>query len=216
MYYPYIRQQVRQSARSITVVGQGEVLALPDTAVNQLEVNTTSEQLSEAQRENAAIMTNIIQALDQLGIQLENIQTVNYSIFPRYDYVNGEQIFKGYEVSNSISVKLTNIQQVGEVIDTAVEHGANRVSNIQFSVENVDRYKQESIVKALQNAQMKAQTIADTLQLQIAPQPVRVTEVENGSQSTPFFKAAMSESVSTPIEGGQISVRSTMRVQYEY
>ncbi|MFC5602272.1 SIMPL domain-containing protein [Sporosarcina koreensis] len=216
MYYPYIRQQARQPNRSITVVGQGEVFAKPDIATIQLEVNTTNEHLSEAQRENSTTMINIIQSLIAMGIPQENIQTVNYSIFPRYDYVNGEQIFRGYEVSNSISVKLTDIQHVGNVIDTAVEQGANRVSNIQFSVEDVDRYKQEAIVHALQNAQMKARTIADTLQLQIAPQPVRITEVENGGQPTPLFKATMSESVMTPIEGGQISVRSTMRVQYEY
>lgn len=216
MYYPYIRHQTRQSIRSITVVGQGEVFAKPDIAIIQLEVSTTNDQLTEAQQQNSAIMNNVIQSLIQMGVPQEHIQTVNYTIFPKYEYVNGEQLFKGYEVSNSISVKLTDIQQVGKAIDTAVEQGANRVSNIQFSVEEVDRYKQESIVKALQNAQMKARTIADTLHLQLAPQPVRINEVENGAQPTPLFKATMSESATTPIEGGQISIRSIMRVQYEY
>lgn len=215
MYYPYIHQQVRQPGHSITVIGQGEVFAVPDIATIQLEVNTTNERLSIAQQENAATMNNIIQTLIQMGIPRENIQTVNYSVYPKYDYVNGEQVFKGYEVANSIMVKLTDIQQVGNVIDTAVMQGANRVSNIQFSVEDVDRYKQESIVRALQNAQLKARTIAETLHLQIAPQPVRVNEVENGGQPAPLFKATMSESAATPIEGGQISIHSTIRVQYE-
>lgn len=187
----------------------------PDVATIQLEINTQSEELQVAQQENAALMNQVIQSLYQLGIPQENVQTVFYSIFPKYDYIDGEQVFRGYEVTNAIAVTLSEIQQVGNVIDTAVANGANRVSNVQFSIENTELYKQESIVKALQNAQMKAHTISDTLHLQIDPQPVKVIEVENGGQPVAFKAVAMSDSA-TPIEGGQVSIRSTMRVQYTY
>ncbi|MCG7342619.1 SIMPL domain-containing protein [Sporosarcina sp. ACRSL] len=216
MYYPYIRQQVGRASRSITVVGHGEVFVEPDIATIQLEVQTISERLREAQQENARIMNNVLQSLYQLGIPRENIQTAAYTIFPRYDFINGEQVFRGYEVTNSISVKISDILQVGTVIDTAVKNGANRVTSIQFAVEDVERPKQEAIVKALENAQVKARTIANALNLQIDPQPVKIIEVENGGQPIPLLKAVAFESVTTPIEGGQISIRSTMRVQYEY
>lgn len=215
MYYPYIQQHTKQNNRQIVVVGHGEVMVEPDVATIQLEINTQSEELQVAQQENAALMNQVIQSLYQLGIPQENVQTVFYSIFPKYDYIDGEQVFRGYEVTNAIAVTLSEIQQVGNVIDTAVANGANRVSNVQFSIGNTELYKQESIVKALQNAQMKAHTISDTLHLQIDPQPVKVIEVENGGQPVAFKAVAMSDSA-TPIEGGQVSIRSTMRVQYTY
>lgn len=215
MYYPYIRQQVEKPSRLITVVGHGEVSAEPDIATIQLEINTLSKELQEAQQQNTTLMNQVIQSLYQLGIPKENIQTVFYSVVPSYDYINGEQVFRGYEVTNAIAVTITDIQQVGNVIDTAVSNGANRVSNVQFSVENVELHKQEAIAKALQNAEMKARTVANTLHLQMYPQPIKVMEIENGGQPTAFKAVAMSNS-GTPIEGGQISITSTMRVQYEY
>ncbi|MDN4607866.1 SIMPL domain-containing protein [Sporosarcina highlanderae] len=216
MYYPYIRPQVKQSSRLITVIGNGEVAVVPDIAKIQLEINTHNVELHEAQQENAALMNQVIQALYQLGIPRENIQTVSYSIFPRYDYIDGEQIFRGYEVTNAIAVTLSDIQQVGTVIDTAVASGANRVSNVQFSVENAEPHKQAAIVKALQDAQVKARTIANTLHLQIDPEPINVTELTGGEEPPVAFMSVNMAVSGTPIEGGQISIRSTIRVQYEY
>ncbi len=215
MYYPY-HQQIRTPNRLITVVGLGDIFIEPNIATVQLEVVTVNEQLSEAQRENATDMNNVIQSLLRLGIPRENIQTVSYNIFPKYDYVNGEQIFRGYEVNNAISVKITDIQQVGRVIDTAVENGVNRVSNIQFTVEDTERYKQEAIVRALRNAQTKARTIADALQLQTEPQPVKIIEVEQGGQPVPFQALAKSNQMTTPIESGQIIISAMLRVQFRY
>jgi len=216
LYYPYLHQQVNQTSRKIIVIGNGEIAIEPNIATVQLEVVTVNEQLSEAQQENATAMNNVIQSLLRLGIPRENIKTVSYTIFPKYDYVNGEQIFRGYEVSNAISVKITDIEQVGEVIDTATENGANRVSNIQFTVENAEQYKQEAIVRALRNAQMKARTIANALHLQAEPQPVQIVEVEQGGQPVPFQALAKSNQTTTPIESGQIIITATLRVQFQY
>lgn len=215
LYYPYIHQQVKKTSRHITAVGNGKVAVEPNVATIHLEINTRSEELQEAQQENAALTNQVIQSLLRLGVPRENIQTVAYTIFPRYDFRDGEQIFRGYEVTNAIAVTLTDVQQAGAVIDVAVANGANRVTNVEFSVEDIELHRQEAIVKALKNAQSKARTIAETLHLQIDPQPVNIIEVERSGQPVAFKSVAMSDST-TPIEGGQIMIQSTMRVQYEY
>ena len=68
---------------------------------------------------------------------------------PQYDYVEGRQVFRGYEVINSINVTIKNIEQVGTVIDTAVRNGVNQVSNIRFTVENEHIPYQEALSLAL-------------------------------------------------------------------
>ncbi len=175
-----------------------------------------NQQLSEAQQENAVAMNNVIQSLLSLGIPRENIQTISYTISPRYDYVDGKQIFRGYEVSNAISVKISDLQQVGLIIDTAVANGANRVSNIQFTVEDTERYKQEAIVRALRNAQLKARTIANELQLQVEPQPIKIVEEQHGVQPIQLQTFAKAAETTTPIEGGQIMISATLRVEFQY
>ncbi|WP_252503818.1 SIMPL domain-containing protein [Sporosarcina sp. Marseille-Q4943] len=211
-----MHQQVKRASRKIIVIGNGEIAVEPNIATVQLEVVTMDEQLSVAQQENAVTMNNVIQSLLRLGIPQENIKTVSYTISPRYDYIDGQQVFRGYEVSNAISVKITDIQQVGRVIDTAVENGANRVSNIQFTVEDAERYRQEAIVQALRNAQMKARTIATELQVQVEPHPVKILEEELGGQPVPLQSFARTDQVTTPIEGGQIVIAAKLRVQFQY
>lgn len=212
----YHQNVFRQPVRKITVVGNGQVAVEPDVATIQFEVRTVDEQVRVAQEENAAIMNQVIQSFVQLGIPRANIQTVSYTIYPKYDYVDGEQVFRGYEVNNAISVKLTNIDQVGIVIDTAVANGANRVSSIQFSVEDPSMYEQEAIVAALQDAQTKAQTIAKSMQLAVPPQPIRIVEEVNRVSPTPYYSVAAAEKSTTPIEKGQLVITATMRVDYSF
>src|SRR5690606_20881763 len=90
------------------------------------------------QKENTNATTNIVEALLQLGIPKENIQTTQYSIDIQYDFEDGKQIFRGYKVTHLLQVTVENIEQTGLIVDTAVNNGANTVSNIQFTLQNPD------------------------------------------------------------------------------
>ena len=79
-------------------------------------------------------------------------------------------------VINAIAVKTINIEQAGKIIDTAVQNGANQVSNIHFTVANEQAYYQQALSRALENAVAKAQTISRTMQLQLEPQPIKIIE----------------------------------------
>lgn len=212
MYYPYI-QMPRHHRRIMTVTGIGNVSIAPDIVRIQLEVITENKQLQRAQQENASVMSGVIESLVALGIDRNNIQTVSYNITPQYDYLEGEQRFRGYQVTNAITVQTTNIQQIGAIIDTAVQNGVNRVSNIQFTVADEQKYYQQALSLALENAVAKAETIARTMQLQLEPQPIRIVEEISGQ---PVAYRALASEVSTPIEQGQVSIHAKVEVQFEY
>ena len=216
MYYPYVQQMTRQQQRVMTVTGIGSLKITPDIAQIQLEVSTENKQLNHAQKENAYEMNQVIDSLLKLGIDRENIQTISYTIVPQYNYIEGEQVFRGYEVTNAITVKVTDIDQVGNVIDVAVQNGANRVSNIQFKVENEQLDYQQALSLALKNALAKAQTIAGTMQLQLDPHPIKIVE-ELRAEPIAYRTFAAKEMIgSTPIEQGQITISATVKVQFQY
>jgi len=216
MYYPYVQQYTHQQRRVMTVTGIGSLSVAPDTVQIQLEVRTESQQLSLAQQENAAAMNQVIESLVQLGISREDIRTASYNVTPQYDYIEGKQLFRGYEVINAITVKITNIEQVGNVIDVAVQNGVNNVSNIQFTVGDEQLYYQQALSLALKNALAKAQTMADTMKLKLDPTPIKIVE-EHGTESVaPRMFAAKEMSGSTPIEQGQIMINATVEVQFQY
>ncbi len=202
--------------RVIKVTGSGQVAAKPDMVQFQIEVVTTGQDVSEAQEQNAVTMNQVIQSIVELTIPRESIQTAAYTISPRYDYIEGRQVFRGYEVSNAITVKLTDLTQVGTVIDTAVQNGATHISSIQFTISNEDIYYQQALKVALQNAKLKAKTIAEKMKLSLYPQPIEIVEISN-SRPAPYQAAYnMNEASSTPIEPGQLTISATVNVKFRF
>jgi len=216
MYYSSAHLLTCPPLRVITVTGNGKVAAQPNYVQIRLEVTTVGKDLSEAQQENATIMNRVIQSILALNIPREDIQTAAYNIIPTYDYIEGKQVFRGYEVTNAITVKVRDVSQVGTVIDTAVKNGANHVSGIQFRVEDADAYYQQALRLALQNAQMKAKTIAETMKLSLHPQPIEIVEEFNEPPVLYKSVAMADQSLATPIEQGQITISADVRVKFQY
>lgn len=203
--------------RTISVNGEGSITVPPNYALLQIEVTTEGSEVEEAQQRNATIMNQVIQSILELGIPRENIQTAAYNIFPRYDFVDGKQVFRGYEVTNAISVKIPDISMVGKVIDTAVGNGANRISSIEFRLDNEEVYYQRALSKALLNAQLKSKTIAETMKLSVSPQVIEVVENHEGSPVVPYRAMLLESSAgATPIEQGVITITSRVTVKFQY
>ncbi|WP_249870660.1 SIMPL domain-containing protein [Oceanobacillus saliphilus] len=220
MYYPYVphsrQPEPDLERRTLRVTGEGSVSVQPDIARIQLEVITENVSLSQAQQENAQIMSRVIDALLNLGIERGNIQTTAFNITPRYDFIDGQQVFRGYEVRNQITVEVTAIDQVGNIIDVAVQTGVNRVSNIQFTVQNRQLYYQQALVSALENAREKAQTINETMQLNLDPTPIRIVERVIDTPITYNMLTLAAETFTTPIEPGEIVIMAKVEVQFRY
>jgi len=209
--------QYRQSfSREMTVQGSSSLSVEPDTASIQLEVVTEDEQLSQAQQDNTIRMNEVIQTLLQAGIARGNMQTKAYGIHPLYDYVDGKQEFRTYQVTHSLIVVIEDINQVGRVIDLAVRSGVNRVSNIQFTLENREGYDQRALSDALQNAINKAATMAETLNVNLDSTPIKIVE-EKSDIGRPFQPFATADvSLTTPIQPGEIEIEARVEVKFRY
>ena len=120
-------------ARTMKVYGNGKVAVKPNVAIVQLGVVTENKFLHKAQQENTEKMNKVLQTLVNLGIPNKDIQTSAFIINPKYDYQNGKQFNQRYQVMHMLQVRLTHIDQVGIVIDTVVNQGVNRISDIRFT-----------------------------------------------------------------------------------
>lgn len=214
MYYPYVQQ--RSGKRILTVIGNGLITVQPDTVQVYVEVQTQHEELEVAQQENATAMNRVIEALLNFGIDHEHMQTVSYNITPQYDYIDGEQRFRGYAVSNVIKVTSVFIEKIGGIIDIAVKNGANSISNIQFFVADEQAAYEKALSLALNDANQKARAIGETMQIQIERIPIKIIEERKETPVIPQLFIAKEMSSTTPIEPGQLSIRASVTVQYQY
>ncbi|MFX3634134.1 MAG: SIMPL domain-containing protein [Candidatus Pristimantibacillus sp.] len=199
---------------TIEVLGEGRVSAAPDQAIIVLGVETEGTVLSEVQAENGEMMASIITSLLNLNIPREKIQTSEFRIDIQYDYPEGEQIFRGYKAIHLLQITLDEVDQTGEVVDTALANGANVVSNIQFALSQPGIYKNEALSLALEDARQKAATIANTLGVTIAAVPDHVQELTASPPPSLFKSAIVMSSADTPIQPGQLSISSAVRVRY--
>ncbi len=124
--------------RFITVTGVGKVSAVPDTAWITSGVNTQASTAEQALAENNKLMQEMLDVFKDADIEEKNIQTAGFNIHPIYDYGANSNPPKlsGYQVSNSITAKLTELDQLGELLDDIVNAGSNQVSGIQSGLKN--------------------------------------------------------------------------------
>ncbi|MDV6378172.1 SIMPL domain-containing protein [Sporosarcina sp. GW1-11] len=198
--------------RMIIVFGEGAVKVTPDTVHIVLTVQTRGMELQEIQQENAQNMHKVIGSLVELGIPEPAIQTIDYQIRPVNDYINGEQVFRGYEVVNTIRITSNELSKVGEIVDTAVKNGVNQIGSIDFTVQNSDEFYQKALTLALHDAETKMVTIGSSLKLANRPLVMKVEE-QHTSQPVAFRAMAMADTV-TPIESGTLTISASLLVKY--
>ncbi|MCT8138356.1 SIMPL domain-containing protein [Anaerobacillus sp. CMMVII] len=211
MYYPQV------FTKCLKVSGEGKISVSPNQAKITLGVITENVNLQQAQAENSQITTNVISSLTQLGIPQENIQTVVYRIEPLYDYRDGVQQFRGYQVTHQLQITINQIAQTGQIVDLAVSQGANTVTNIEFTVSQPEAYYNEALKLALNNAFTKATALTANLPVNLNPVPFKIEETLTPPPPVPFATTMLAKAeASTPIQPGEITISATITVHYFY
>ncbi len=209
---------------TINVGGTGTISMSPDEAIVYLGVQTQSTDAVIAQQENARKMESIIQALKDAGIAEDDMETSGYSIYPMRSYEKPEPTITGYTVSNRLKVTVKDIDDVGDVIDTAVDAGVNEVQSISFTLseEKQQDAREQALENAVQAARADADTLASALDVVIVG-PVEVT-TSGGSITTTYpapydavAEMGYAGSVAkTPIQPGDVSVTAYVQVIYQF
>ncbi|MEQ8156288.1 MAG: SIMPL domain-containing protein [Clostridiaceae bacterium] len=200
----------------LTVYGKGTVTVRPDQAEILIGVITEGQQLQNTQAENAKIAQQIIESIKRVGLEEKDIKTQDYSISIKYDYIDGKQVFKGYEVRNIFKVSIRDIRIAGLVIDTAVKNGANFVGNINFVVSETSGYYLQALRKAVEDAQSKAMAIGNKLNIRIDLIPVKIVEQETAIG--PIFAAKIIKAAEgvTPVEPGESTITASIQAIFKY
>ena len=151
---------VNQQFRQVSVVGQGRVSYEPDLAVLTLGVQidkaTTSE---EALLQLNKKMGDIIAAVKKENVSDNNITTLNYSLYPQYDYKDGISQVTGYNANQQINIKVDNYDKdkdrLNRVIAVATRAGINQVNSLYFDSTKINDLKQSARLKAIADAKDK-------------------------------------------------------------
>lgn len=173
-----------ETDRSISVNGTGEVLAEPDIASVSTGVEVRGESVAEARAGAAEAADAVIAALRGHGVEESDIRTVNFSIYPMYDYRDETPRINGYVVSNAIEVTVRDIEGIGELIDAVAAAGGDdiRFNGIAFGHENPEALTEQARELAVADARAKAEQLAELAGVTLG-EPISIVET---SWAAPF------------------------------
>ena len=207
--------------RTIHVNGSGSVVGEPDMATLNLGVSVLRKTVAQAREDAASAMTAVVKSLKTNGVAEDDIKTKNFSIYPQYDYTEAGRVLRGYNVSNTVSAKVLDLDTLSKIIDDAAEGGGDSVviNSIQFSIEDPTPLQAQARSLAVKNAEAKAQTLADAGGVTLG-KPVTITETTYTS-GPPIVYAedaaldAEAGRTPTPISPGEFTVTVNVSVVYE-
>ena len=205
----------------VTVAGESTAKVEPDTAVIVLGVVTQSAQALTAQQENARKSTAVAAAVKNIGGSGAETKTSDYTLQPQYDYRDNRlPKIIGYDARNSIIITMSDLKNVGGVIDAASQAGANSIESVSFIVKQTSPSRGQALAEATQQAMNKANSIAQALGGRV----LRVVEESEGAtvgtqpgiyETNAPLDYTASKAITTPIAVGQLSIRSNVQLIVE-
>ena len=211
----------------IWVTGVGQVSAQPDLFLLNLGVESRGDTVAEARGQAAAAMARIMDTLESHGIEEMDIQTQQFNIRPEYVYKDvfeqevryGVQELVGYTVTNTVRIKIRDLEDVGPIIDDTTSAGGNltRINGISFTVEDSSQYAVQARELAVMDAMSKAKQFAKVADVQVGPLAY-ITEISGGSPVVARDAAAsfIEEAAFAPtsISAGELEVRVVVQAAF--
>lgn len=216
-----LAQEVESDApqRYVTVVGEGTVNIKPNIAKTTIGVETIKLSVKEASDENREVLVNVLDALRAAGVADNDMQTAGFNIYTEQfgTSVDGTADMPQvrYHVTNQVQIVIRDMEKVGEILDAAIEAGANSTYGIEFQLDDQKSARSEARSLAVENAGNKAAELAGLADVSVG-EVLSVSEIIGNSM---YYSGAESRyglggGGGTPISAGELQL--TVQVQVTY
>ena len=221
------------ATNTISVSGDGEVFAAPDIANISFTVREEAKKVSDAQDKVTAKVKAALASVRKLGVADKDIKTQNYSSYPKYEwqdgtvscmglncppYRPGKQVIVGYEVSQSVAIKVRNLESVNALVDALGTASVTDMQGPNFAIDKEDDLKAEARKQAIDKARAKAEVLASDLGVTL----VRIVSFSEGGDypiySRTMMTAGAEKADSAPLPElpqGEEKITANVTVTYE-
>jgi len=202
---------------TLTIYAEARTGERPDIATVTAGVVTEAPTAEAALTENARRMTAVIAAIKRSGVADRDIQTSQFSIQPRTIYAeNVPPRVTGYQATNTVSVKVRNLANVGKTVDALVQQGGNQLDGIQFGLNDPDTALDRARADALKKARARAEVYAQAVGMRVH----KIIAIQEGGSVEPSRPIAMlamrmEAAESMPVQAGEVDLTANVTVMFE-
>ncbi|MDY6827633.1 MAG: SIMPL domain-containing protein [Bacillota bacterium] len=211
-----------EAPRVIQTYGEAEIKAKPDLAEISVAIQTRGTDAGTVAEDNARLANAVWNALLDYGLSEDDLKTGAYSIYSYQEWVGdrltGEKSQMSYQAVNEIIIKTTELESVGEIIDLAVEAGANNVNYVNFELADPQELLMKALAMAAEQASLKAEAIAgstgDSITGLYSIREERTDYIPFTASDGMMREEAEMAAAPTPINPDQVTVKATVMAEY--
>lgn len=200
--------------RQIVVTGEGRVESTPDMAIISLGVTHEAKAAMAAMGETSAAVAAVLERLTAMGIAEKDVQTENVSLNPIWSdpgNQGGVPAISGFSASNTVQVRVRDLERLGAIMDTAIGDGANNFSGLQFSIQDPAPQEAEARKRAVADGMARAKALAEAAGVTLGPVQ-QINEIGGGMPQP--MKMSMARDGGVPIAAGEVSVSVSVSMTF--
>ena len=207
--------------RAVSVSGNGEVSAEPDVAHVTLGVEARKPTMAEARTAVAATVDRVLTLTRELRIDPKLVNATRLQVQPEYSWneKDRKRVLLGYLVSRQVQVELRDLEQLGPLLERAVDAGVNQVNDPLLDSSRRKALEREAMTKAVEDARLNAETLARAAGVKLGP--VRTMNGSSSAPPMPMYRrgAVMADMAAAPpaetYVPGEMKFSATVNVEYD-
>lgn len=202
---------------TVTAIGIGTGAAAPDQVTITFGVSARAKTGAAAMNSCTAATNRIVDALKAAGVQQDEVQTLQVSLYPIRD--NSGRRVVGYQATQSIRVTTKKVDKAGDITAAATNAGASEVSGPAYTMTSENAARADSIAKAVADAKARASSMAKASGRKLGA-ALSVSEQTAAASKSPYFDAgmgsvyALSAAAPTPSLPGKNDVQTQVSVVF--
>jgi uncharacterized protein YggE len=157
------------SQRTIITSGSGLVSVSANMAELRLQLQAVDRNSAVAKQDVDSRVNDFIRALKRIGIDKTDVIAPTLRLSPNYEYINQKQRFTGFRATRSVTVTLSDLEQLNELMDTALDSGIDQIGQLQLKVRDEQQYQLQAREQAIEDSKQKAQALAQAYGAKLGP-----------------------------------------------
>lgn len=180
----------------LSLSGTATVRVKPTLVSLQLGASFRSARPTAAKARTEEAIVKVVQAVRKAGAAGTDIQTTNFSL-GRYTERDG--ITVGWVCSSDLEIRVKNVESAGQVLEAALDAGANQVRGVEYTVEELQKVRAQARDEAMQVVKAKADQYARGFGVKVG-KPRHITENAPGGWF--YGRNTLTQSMTQNYEGG--------------
>lgn len=211
-----------QSQDGVVVSGTATVRVKPTLVVLQLGASFSNVRPAAAKEQTEQVIQRVVEAVRKSGVEEKDVQTTTFTLNRQVDR-NGS--VTGWGCRSMLEIRVKKVETAGAVLEAALDAGANQVSSVEYTVEELQAVRAQARDEACKVAKAKADQFARNFGVALG-KPRYISE--NGPSGWYYGSNSMTQSMAYAggagdssgasdniLSSGSVAVTLTVNVTYD-